>query len=1191
MDIQEQEDDLAAAQLNLLLQVLQATAYSNTNPEVVYTLLQAHLSLVNENFSSLLYHWAVTTFQQVDLQQSLQIAAVLGDFSTLIQQFSLGNVANNLEIAIAGYEAITTVFTHEAFPQEWLILQNEMGLAYTNRILGVRAENLEGAIQNFLAALEVCNREAYPELWANLHNNLGNAYLYRANGEREENLEAAIICFLKALEVRNYSTFPRQWATLQVNLGNAYLYRIVGERVENVEAAICFYASGLEIYTRIAYPEQWSGIQNNLGKAYCNRLMGERPENLEAAIRYYQAALEVRTQIAMPYVWAETQQNLADAYSERIWGNRSDNLEQAIECYLSVLQVYTHQLYPRQWADVQAALGNAFNERIRGNRAENLECSIQHHCHALEFYTREANPQQWARIQNNLGNSYRERIQGEKAENIEVAISCYLSALEIRTSEDLPELWASTQNNLGNAYRERIRGESVNNLFSSITCFESALNVHTRQSSPEMWSQIQHNLGATYLSLVTEARTYQIREGQAELLEMSIHCFLDALEVRTYEKLPVFWAQSQSMLGTAYLHRIQGDRAENLEAAIAYLLTTLEVYTRQDFSENWAENQTNLGSAYHFRIHGEKVENLKLAIHYYSSALEVLTPFAFPRKSCLTQQNLGLNYAAIGDYKSAYTTLATAIETIESLRTEIVVGSGIDEDKQKLIEEWLGIYVGMVSVCVELGNFTEAITYVERSKARNLVELLATRELYPKGNVSEAVVDRLRQLRQEIDAEQRRLTLEAQNFAVSRSEGNVIPLPLQDTTYLHHLQQQRNTLIQEEIQPHDPGFSLTKDVHLISVNQIQHLLPNDQSALIEWYLLDQEILAFIVSRQNSTPIVWRSSSADRQALEKWLDEYQIAYHNNKQNWQMELSSYLHQLSEILHLDELLLLLPQNSNQVILIPHRYLHICPLHALPLSDGSCFLDRFNQGVRYAPSCQLLQISQKHDHHQLQNLFAVQNPTNDLPYADIEVAAIRPFFAESQIFPKQAGTKASLMDRENLATVHCFHLSCHGFFNLQSPLESSLFLANGERLTLGEIFALTLNQCRLVTLSACESGLTDFTSLSDEYIGLPSGFIYAGSPNVVSSLWKVDDISTAMLMIRFYQNLKAGSTVAIALNTAQIWLRDSTQSQLLVWSQKLPFAEVLKQEIKESLDWFDADEQPFAQPHYWAAFCAVGC
>ncbi len=142
---------------------------------------------------------------------------------------------------------------------------------------------------------------------------------------------------------------------------------------------------------------------------------------------------------------------------------------------------------------------------------------------------------------------------------------------------------------------------------------------------------------------------------------------------------------------------------------------------------------------------------------------------------------------------------------------------------------------------------------------------------------------------------------------------------------------------------------------------------------------------------------------------------------------------------------------------------------------------------------------------------------------------------------------------------------------------------------LTLGEIFGLNLSQCRLVALSACETGLTDPTSLSDEYIGLPTGFLYAGSPSVVSSLWTISDISTAFLVAKFYQNLQQGSSVAVALNQAQRWLRDATGDELQQWmeEQQLPLAPTLKISLPRR---FRQNRQPFQSPFYWAAFCAVG-
>ena len=256
------------------------------------------------------------------------------------------------------------------------------------------------------------------------------------------------------------------------------------------------------------------------------------------------------------------------------------------------------------------------------------------------------------------------------------------------------------------------------------------------------------------------------------------------------------------------------------------------------------------------------------------------------------------------------------------------------------------------------------------------------------------------------------------------------------------------------------------------------------------------------------------------------------------------------------------------------------------------NCLLDKFPRGVRYAPSCQLLQLSQNQQRPNFSQLFAIQNPTGDLSYANLEVEAIVSFFAESQVLVKQEATKAALNNDNNFKAAHCCHFSCHGDFNLVSPLESALIFTDNERLTLAEIFALSLNQCRLITLSACETGITDPTNITDEYISLPSGFLYAGSPSVVSSLWTVNDLSTALLMIKFYQNLYTNVSVAVSLNQAQLWLRDVTKIQLEDWITKhqLRLNLTLRMQLRR-LSYQKPDGfQPFQSPFYWAAFCSVG-
>jgi CHAT domain-containing protein len=143
---------------------------------------------------------------------------------------------------------------------------------------------------------------------------------------------------------------------------------------------------------------------------------------------------------------------------------------------------------------------------------------------------------------------------------------------------------------------------------------------------------------------------------------------------------------------------------------------------------------------------------------------------------------------------------------------------------------------------------------------------------------------------------------------------------------------------------------------------------------------------------------------------------------------------------------------------------------------------------------------------------------------------------------------------------------------------------------LTLQDIFAtLNLPKCRLVTLSACETGLTDTTKQSDDCIGLATGFLYAGSQGVLSSLWSVDDLATAFLMIKFYENLKTAD-MTIALNIAQIWLRDVTKSKLLEWIGELKLDSKSTEEIENLLKKYKSDKKLFESPFYWAAFCAIG-
>jgi CHAT domain-containing protein len=181
--------------------------------------------------------------------------------------------------------------------------------------------------------------------------------------------------------------------------------------------------------------------------------------------------------------------------------------------------------------------------------------------------------------------------------------------------------------------------------------------------------------------------------------------------------------------------------------------------------------------------------------------------------------------------------------------------------------------------------------------------------------------------------------------------------------------------------------------------------------------------------------------------------------------------------------------------------------------------------------------------------------------------------------------------------------HFSCHGSYNWDDPPASGLDLAN-DRLTLADLQQgeVDLSAARLVTLSACETGITDvLRGSAEEYVGIPAGFLLAGAPCVVSSLWAVPDLSTALLMERFYRNhLNTGMEFAAALREAQLWVRDLEAEMVAEYAAECYQQSNQKGKGKKGLlvqmlhyrylAEQNPNSRPFAHPYYWAAFTVNG-
>lgn len=296
-----------------------------------------------------------------------------------------------------------------------------------------------------------------------------------------------------------------------------------------------------------------------------------------------------------------------------------------------------------------------------------------------------------------------------------------------------------------------------------------------------------------------------------------------------------------------------------------------------------------------------------------------------------------------------------------------------------------------------------------------------------------------------------------------------------------------------------------------------------------------------------------------------------------------------------------------ASGVVLIPSGRLGLLPLHAARyVHDGQVrhLLDEFE--VSYAPSAQALREARANAERRAGaplRLVGVGNPLPNpepLAYAKAELQSVVELLPVDGAAPlyETAATGPALPG----ATVA--HLSCHGNFASDEPLDSGLQLGDGT-LTLRAILDRPepFAAVRLAVLSACQTTVTDFANLPDEAIGLPAGILQAGAPAVVGTLWSVNDESTALLMVRFYElMLGEGMTPCAALRVAQRWLREITNAELgqyLAQHRALKearqtaskrMAKELERPIRACALSSDPQARPFADPAAWAAFTFSG-
>ncbi|MEH2142458.1 CHAT domain-containing protein [Nostoc sp.] len=879
-------------------------------------------------------------------------------------------------------------------------------------------------------------------------------------------------------------------------------------------------------------------------------------------------------------------------------GNKSDNIEIALVCCQVGQTLFTSTTYSEIWGLAQTILAYLYWERIEEDRAQNLETCINLCQETLKIRSYEADPQNWAEVQNILGLAYRDRIRDDKAENLEVSIIHLKNALQVFNITENSEQWAWAQHNLATVYSQRVYGDPDENIQYSITCSKKAIQVFTYQAFPEYWAKTQMNLGNAYLKKEDENRS--------KTQEIAIKCYKNALRILTPENYPEYWALVNNNLGIAYAEYIDGNENNNCENAIICYEKALQIFTRQSFPEKWAMTQINLCNIYYEKGLIQEVIKSSLLL------LEIYTPTSFPFYCLAAGRHLGNAASSGGLWAVAMDGYCIAIDALEQKRN----WEKSEFNRQKTLEDFIGIYESMVQACINAGEIEKAFEYSERSRSKRLVDLMASNDLYQGDEISPAVKELLQQyeeLQQEIDQE--RQYHKSEN---SRSDTRAIwEERNQKIAFLETQKQQ----VWEKLRREDPVLAGEIQVNPLSLSEIQKLLfdqPN--TAILSFYTTNNDTHIFVVQQNKITLHTCIGQGLD--TLQGWINQnWLLPYMNAPKKGETQINSILRELAERLQIPELISQHLQGIEELILVPHLLLHQIPFTALPTGEYQEYLgDKFL--IRYTPSCQILEFCQQRDNVGTFNEISLQYGTvedaeDNLPCARFEGEKLAKMYnipPENRLIGSSQATCENY--RQLAQQVQVLHSCHHAQSRLDNPLESQLKLADGS-ITLGQLMTPTwrLPQLVEVFLSCCETNLGT-PSLTDDILTLSTGFLCAGARSVVSTLWSVNDLATAIFSIFYYQQRQEGKNRSEALQQAQIQLREFTkldlnkifqevksrEKELIGNRKKYPSGSIEHEQWKHEYNMYaklnrrikeienSTQQFPFSDPDYWAAFICHG-
>ena len=527
------------------------------------------------------------------------------------------------------------------------------------------------------------------------------------------------------------------------------------------------------------------------------------------------------------------------------------------------------------------------------------------------------------------------------------------------------------------------------------------------------------------------------------------------------------------------------------------------------------------------------------ALREAQKALDEIEGFHAPWITYQCYNTLGRLKELNGGIDEAEQLYLKAIDQMESLRGNI----RLDEMRMSFGRDKYQVYENIVNLKLNKGDSRAAFEFVERSKSRTLIDLLEKNleTVWDTGADESPRLQRIRKIREELNIFYSRL-----------NEVGTTPRSAAEAGTKGEISRREQELVEllREVGSEKSGWATLQSMKIPEVEEVQAML-RPYEVLVEYYTVADRFQAFIISR-NKFEVVrdLTTISAVKTSLKGLtfqLSKFHLQPAYVQSHGPMLLKATQHHLRELYR--QLIEPIREKiqAQSLIIIPHHVLHYIPFVAL--FDGSNYLVD-SHAISSGASVSVLKICREKKIQKTEQDLILAVADEMTPHINEEVEALKELLPKGLFFVGREAREDKL--RLYGPTAGKLHIAAHGIFRADNPMFSSLKLGDSW-LNLFDIFNLQLG-AELTVLSACETGMSAVWE-GDELLGLARGFLYAGTPSLVVSLWTVNDRSTAELMRHFYGALQKGDSKARALQKAVI-------------------------EVKAA----------FPHPYYWAPFMLMG-